>query len=59
MAKINPIFGALDNKAEDRAIAEAEADIAAGRFVAHGDVIRWVKSWFTPDELPMPESKTK
>jgi predicted transcriptional regulator len=49
------IFDDVDEEAEARALAEAEADIAAGRVVPHEKVIRWIKSWFTDDELPRPE----
>jgi predicted transcriptional regulator len=32
----------LDEEAEKRALAEAEADIKAGRFVPHEDVVKWL-----------------
>ncbi len=34
-----------------KANAEAEAD---GPWVAHEDVMRWLESWETPNELPPP-----
>lgn len=34
---------------------QAMADIAAGRFVNHEAVIRWVKPWGTEDPSPRPE----
>ena len=37
------------------AIAEGEADIAAGRVVSHEAVTRWIRSWGTETELPPPE----
>ena len=37
------------------AIDEGIRDADAGRVVAHEDVVAWVKSWGTPDELPMPK----
>lgn len=37
------------------AVAEAEADFAAGRVISHEAVTRWVRSWGTLDELPPPE----
>lgn len=41
--------------AEDEArLAEAEADIAAGRVVPHAEVAEWLKTWGTPDEKPAP-----
>jgi len=48
------IFDGVDEAAEAQAIAEAEADIAAGRVVAHADVVKWLRSWGTPEELPCP-----
>lgn len=30
----------LDDEAEERAISEAEADIKAGRFVSHEEVVK-------------------
>lgn len=44
-----------DEAAEAAADAEAEADFEAGRVVSHEAVMRWIKSWGTPDELPPPE----
>lgn len=38
-----------------QAIAEGEADIAAGRVVSHEVVTRWIRSWGTETELPPPE----
>jgi RHH-type transcriptional regulator, rel operon repressor / antitoxin RelB len=32
---------------------------AGGPFVAHEDVMRWINSWGTPDELPPPKAKIK
>ncbi|ATQ44950.1 CopG family transcriptional regulator [Caulobacter mirabilis] len=40
---------------DERAIAEAEADIAAGRVISNEAVMRWVRSWGTENELPPPE----
>ena len=34
--------------------ARADADIAAGRGVPHEEVVKWLKTWGTPDEKPMP-----
>jgi predicted transcriptional regulator len=58
MAKTNTktIFDA-DTAAETRAIEEAEADVAAGRLVPHEEVVKWLRSWGTPDELPCPIPK--
>jgi predicted transcriptional regulator len=54
MAKPKPIFDELDKAAEARAVDEAEADVEAGRVVLHKDVVNWLESWGTPDELPRP-----
>jgi len=52
------IFDEIDEDAEARAIAEAEADIDAGRFVPHEQVVKWLRFLGTPDELPCPVPKT-
>jgi predicted transcriptional regulator len=57
--KTKNIFTEIDEAAEARAIAEAEADVAAGRVVPHEDVVKWVRSWGTPDELPCPVPKPR
>lgn len=51
------LFTLFEESEEDlaAAVAEAEADFAAGRVISHEAVMRWVKSWGTPDELPPPE----
>jgi predicted transcriptional regulator len=43
-----------DEELEARLDSEAEAAYAAGRVVPHEQVIQWLKSWGTPDELPRP-----
>jgi hypothetical protein len=57
--KAKNIFTEIDEEAEARAIAEAEADLAAGRVVPHEDVVKWVRSWGTSDELPCPVPKPR
>lgn len=57
MADPASIFDPEDEDAEERALLEAEADIAAGRTVPWEDVKRWLESWGTPTELPPPECK--
>ena len=37
------------------AIEEGLRDADAGRLVLHEDVVAWVESWGSADELPMPE----
>ena len=48
-----------DEAAEARFDAEAEADAAAGRVVPHEEVVRWLRSWGKPDELPRPQPKPR
>ena len=48
-----------DEAAEAEADAAAEADIAAGRFVSHADVVKGLKSWGKPDERPCPTPKPR
>jgi predicted transcriptional regulator len=43
-----------DEAGETAADAAARADIAAGQFVQHADVVRWLRSWGKPGELPCP-----
>jgi predicted transcriptional regulator len=57
MPTTKSIFDGIDEEEEERAIAEAEADVAAGRVVPHEEVAKWLKSWGTPDELPCPKPK--
>jgi predicted transcriptional regulator len=54
MAEPKSIFDNIDQEAEARAIAEAEADVAAGRVVPHEQVVEWLKSWGAPNERPFP-----
>lgn len=44
---------------EEAALLEAEADADAGRVVPHSEVAKWLATWGTPDEKPMPESWLK
>jgi len=48
-------FEPTDDATEDRALAAAEAEIAAGKVISHGAVRRWLLSWGTPNELPPPK----
>ena len=57
---VKSIFDIPRDEAEEaRLDAEAEADFAAGRVVPHAEVIKWLKSWGTPDELPCPTPKPR
>ncbi len=51
------IFDTEDLDAEERALQEAEADLAAGRVVPHSEVVRWLESWGTANELPCPKDR--
>ncbi len=59
MARMNAereIFDRPDEEEADRlSDAEADADIAAGRFVDHEEVAAWLATWGKPDEKPAPE----
>ena len=55
MAEPAPLFETLDDDTEARALAEAEADVAAGRVISHEAMTRWLRSWGTDHELPPPE----
>jgi predicted transcriptional regulator len=49
------IFEPAHDAEEEKALAEAEAEIAAGKFVSHDAVRRWLLSWGTAEELPPPK----
>jgi predicted transcriptional regulator len=53
-AKQETVFDAPDEEREEKAWAEGEADIDAGRTVPHAKVKRWLESWGTAKELPAP-----
>jgi predicted transcriptional regulator len=55
MAELAPIFDQIDEDAEARAIAKARAEIAGGKGIPHDEVIRWLQSWGTPNELQPPK----
>lgn len=48
------IFSKRDREAEAASLARARADVAAGRVVDHAEVAKWLKTWGTEDEYPMP-----
>jgi hypothetical protein len=54
MAEPKSIFDEIDEKAEARAIAEAEADIAAGRVVPHAKVREWLLKLAKGEVTPPP-----
>jgi predicted transcriptional regulator len=50
------IFDTEPDEAEEaRLDAEADAAVKAGQFVTHAKVVKWLKSWGTPNELPCPK----
>jgi predicted transcriptional regulator len=57
MPTTKSIFDEIDEEEEERAIAEAEVALKEGRFVPHEEVVKWLESWGTPDELPRPKPK--
>jgi predicted transcriptional regulator len=57
MAEPATAFEPLDEDAKTRAIAEARAQIAAGHTIPLADIVRWLDSWGTPNELPPPPWK--
>ena len=53
-AEIEPASPLTDE--EEAALLEAEADADAGQVVPHSEVVKWLKTWGTPDEGPPPKS---
>lgn len=49
------IFDVADEEHDARRLAEALADVAAGRVISHRAMKAWLLSWGTPDELPPPQ----
>lgn len=49
------LFDTPDEAADDAAMAQGEADIAAGRYISHEAVMRWVASWGSADPLSPPK----
>ncbi|HEY1932381.1 MAG TPA: hypothetical protein VGG99_10245 [Acetobacteraceae bacterium] len=56
-----PVEGEVERTArlarEAELIAEADADVAAGRVVDFAEVEAWVESWGKPNELPRPRPR--
>jgi predicted transcriptional regulator len=51
------LFDHIDEIAEKRADARAEADIREGRLVSHAAVRAWLDSWGSAKPLPVPLSR--
>ena len=49
------IFDVPDEEHDARRLAEALADVTAGRTISHKAMKAWLLSWGTPDELPPPQ----
>jgi len=49
------LFDRPDEEAEERSMAEAEAQVAAGQFILHGAMVEWLLSSGTTNELPPPK----
>jgi len=48
------LFDQIDEAAEAAVDARAEADVAAGRVIPHSEMVAWLTSWGTTDEMPAP-----
>ena len=57
MAEPATAFNPPDDDALTRAVAEARAQVSAGQGIPLADMVRWLDSWGTPDELPPPPWK--
>lgn len=51
-----PDFDDVDEEADARLIAEAEADLAAGHCVPHEEVAAWLDTWGKGERVPPPKS---
>ena len=56
---VDPPILTDDEAEEARLDAQAIADAEAGRVVPHEDVVAWLLSWGTPEELPRPRPKAR
>ena len=51
----DPIFDTPTDEASELTEDVAErAEIAAGQYVRHEEVVKWLESWGSPNELPYP-----
>ncbi len=57
MDDMRSIFDEVDEAAKAKAIAEAEADVAAGRVVPHEKVAEWLRALATAYEQGLPRPK--
>ena len=49
------VFDIADDEADELAALEGEAQLDAGQYVSHEAVVRWLRSWGTPNKLPPPK----
>ena len=59
MPEIASISDKVDAETEEKAVAKARAEIAAGKGIPQKEVIKWLRSWGTSDELPAPVPKPR
>lgn len=52
------LFDLEDEEAEERALAQAEAEMDAGKGVPWGQVRAWLGTWGTPQEPPSMFTET-
>ena len=55
MSKPSNVFEPENDEAEERAIAEAEADLEAGRVVPHDQVRTWLDELAAGKRRPRPQ----
>lgn len=48
------LFEEIDDAEDERAMEEAEQAIRDGRVISNEAMLRWIRSWNTPEELPPP-----
>jgi predicted transcriptional regulator len=54
-AEDEDLFATPDEAADEAATLRGLEDAAAGRFVEHDEVMRWVESWSSGQPLPRPK----
>ena len=50
-----PALFDFEEETDEAVLQRAEADIAAGRFISHEAIVRWLASWGTDNPLPPPK----
>ena len=54
-----PIFEEDDEESLAASDARAEAEIAAGKGIPHEEVVKWLRTWGTPEEGPPPATNQR